>query len=122
MNALLQRVYHAQSLEEGREFQELADYEISEVLTEVAVYLQENDFVSVNDRLPVFERDYDYTDVHLILVIKTDSGRLRTIPGRYERTVLRGKRVERWVDNEGRKLYDPVVYWRPYPDPPEIVE
>lgn len=117
MKRLLQRVYEAQSAENSRDNQELADYTVTAVLREVASYLEENDFISVNDRLPVL-KDWDYASEAFIIVSRLSSGKLIVGPGRYERSIVRGKRVERWRDERTGYLATNVTHWKKYPEPP----
>ncbi len=117
MNPLLKKVYDAQAAEYSRGNQDLVDYTVTAVLNEVANYLKENDFVSVDESLPVLE-DWDYARADFIIVRRMKTGGLRTCPGQYQRSVVRKKRVERWTDAAGRVLTD-VAYWKKYPEPPQ---
>lgn len=117
MSTLLNEVYEAKSLLCDRENQELADYTLSAVLSRVAEYLQREKFVSVKKRLPEFtHKNWTYTSETVIGSILTDSGIRYTAPVRYEKTLLRGKPVERWADIHGGIFRDrKVTHWRPFP-------
>jgi hypothetical protein len=119
MDSLLKKVYEAQESISGKKEQSLSDYAVSAVLNEVAEYLRENEFYSVEDKLPEFQTDYDYASVYVLGAVKSENGEKHTKPVRYERTILRGKRVERWTEPDGRLLWtDEVTHWRYYPKAP----
>ena len=115
MTSLLSRVYEAQNRVQDRDLG--SEEVISSVLSEVAVYLEENEFVKTEDQLPTFRHDdWDYDSVGVIGVLKSESGTRYVKPVYYERTKIRGKRVERWKDWYGRLLqgYE-VTHWRKFP-------
>lgn len=73
-----------------------------------------NQWISVEERLPELpEAEYCYEDV--LVAVK---GWKRAVEMRYERTVIRGKRVERW------KYWDRIfnlriTHWMPLPEAPK---
>ena len=118
MTSLLSRIYEAQNRAQDRDLG--SEEVILSVLSEVAVYLEENEFVKTEDQLPTFRHeDWDYDSVGVIGVLKSESGTRYVKPVYYERTKIRGKRVERWKDWYGRLLqgYE-VTHWRKFPAPP----
>ena len=118
MTSLLSRVYEAQNSAQDRDLG--SEEVILSVLSEVAVYLEENEFVKTEDQVPTFRHeDWDYDSVGVIGVLKSESGTRYVKPVYYERTKIRGKRVERWKDWHGRLLqgYE-VTHWRKFPAPP----
>ena len=117
VDTLLSKVYEAQqrvSDPEARAF-------VASVLSDVAANLEEHSFISVHDRTPAFRHaDWTYASEHVMGVLKTDDGRRFTQPVRYEKTIVRGKPVERWTELDGRLLWGcEVTHWAPYPEPPE---
>ena len=74
-----------------------------------------NEWVSVEERLPTLP-DYDYCSVMVNTAYKDDP---KSRPMIYERSVVRGKRVERWKYYWDRIADELPDYWMPLPAPPE---
>ena len=120
VSSLLERVYEAQSMVHDRDNLGSEEF-ISSVLSEVVVYLEENAFISVKDRLPAMPHaDWEYDSVCVLGAVENEYGRRWTKPVRFERTKLRGKQVELWTEPDGRLMWNcEVTHWREYPAPPE---
>ncbi len=73
-----------------------------------------NEWVSVKDRLPTLP-GYDYCSVMVNTAYKNNP---ESCPMIYERSVVRGKRVERWKYYWDRIADEPPDYWMPLPEPP----
>lgn len=76
-----------------------------------------NEFINVNDRLPELP-DEDYVSMIVIAACKNDGGNKWTVPLEYKRTLVHGKRVERWEYLWGRIFNHEVTHWMPLPEPP----
>lgn len=71
-------------------------------------------WISVGNRLPELpDRDYCYVIVNTFL-----KGNANSVPMEYERTIIRGKREERWRWISGNLSYKPD-FWMPLPEPPK---
>lgn len=73
-----------------------------------------NEWVSVKDRLPTLP-GYDHCSVMVNTAYKNNP---KSCPMIYERSVVRGKRVERWKYYWDRIADEPPDYWMPLPEPP----
>lgn len=72
-----------------------------------------SEWISVKERLPELHCcTYDF--VHVIGAI--DGNYVK--PLIYERTVIRGKVVERWKNEKGSVCGRNVTHWMQYPEPP----
>lgn len=65
--------------------------------------------------------NWAYASVRVLADVEERSGEYKVIPLRYQRTIVRKKRVERWEDEWGRIYYGKVVRWAYYPQSPEVV-
>ena len=74
-----------------------------------------NEWVSVNDRLPELP-DKDYCSK---MVITAYEGNPKSRPMIYERSVVRGKRVERWKYYWDRIADETPDYWMSLSEPPK---
>ena len=75
-----------------------------------------NEWVSVEERLPTIEKDYDgYGSVS----VNVFNGKT-VLPMDWESSVVRGKKVFRWKYPWGR-IYDgtPITHWMPLPERPK---
>jgi len=71
-------------------------------------------WISVKERLPELpDREYCYVIVNTFL-----KGNANSAPMEYERTIVRGKREERWRWISGNLAYTPD-FWMPLPEPPK---
>lgn len=75
----------------------------------------QNEWVSVEERLPTLP-DSDYCSVMVNTAYKDNP---KSRPMIYERSVVRGKRVERWKYYWDRIADEPPDYWMPLPAPPD---
>lgn len=75
-------------------------------------------FVSVKERLPELP-DEDYVSMIVIAACKNDNGKKWTVPLEYQRTLIHGKRVERWAYLWDRLFNFEVTHWMPLPEPPD---
>ena len=73
-----------------------------------------NEWVSVEGKLPELPKE-KYCWVCVLGCRKSSK---RCMPMFYERTVVRGKTVERWKDYWDRIVDEPPDYWMPLPAPP----
>ena len=73
-----------------------------------------NEWVSVEERLPELPKE-KYCWVCVLGCRKSSK---RCMPMFYERTVVRGKTVERWKDMWDRIANELPDYWMPLPEPP----
>ena len=78
----------------------------------------QNEWVSVEERLPELPKE-KYCWVCVLGCRKSSK---RCMPMFYERTVVRGKTVERWKDMWDRIANELPDYWIPLPAPPERQE
>lgn len=117
MDTLLKKVYEAQERVSDVSEQTF----VADVLSSVAVYLEEHSFISVQDHKPVFRHaNWAYASESVIGVLKAEDGRRFTRPVRYEKTIVHGQPIERWTELDGRLLWGcEVTHWMPYPEPPE---
>lgn len=74
-----------------------------------------NEWVRVEDRLPELPKE-KYCWVCVLGCRKSSK---RCMPMFYERTVVRGKTVERWKDIWDRIANELPDYWMPLPAPPD---
>ena len=65
---------------------------------------------------PTFPEGEKYGRAYVIVATETSTFALR-----WHRTEVRGKRVERWEDDNGIYKGKPVIAWKPYPKPPKEV-
>ena len=111
---------HPASEEDIRDEEDLAGFYVQEIIESLKQMQSQDEFVKTEDQLPTFRHeDWDYDSVGVIGVLKSESGTRYVKPVYYERTKIRGKRVERWKDWYGRLLqgYE-VTHWRKFPAPP----
>lgn len=74
-----------------------------------------NEWVSVEDRLPELPNG-SYCST---MVLTARKGNAKSSVMIYERTVIRGKRVERWKYHWDRIADEVPDYWMPLPAPPK---
>lgn len=73
-----------------------------------------NDWIKVTDRMPELP-DKDWCDVLVLVCINGNRSSARY----YDRSVVRGKRVERWKYLWGRISDENITHWMPLPEPAE---
>lgn len=72
------------------------------------------EWISVEDGCPVLpDKDFCY-----VWVIAYSGYHNTPLPMMYKRTIIRGKRHERWKNSIGSLAPDPD-YWMPLPEPPK---
>ena len=86
-----------------------------EVIENAPTLTPPDEWVSVEDRLPELPKE-KYCWVCVLGCRKSSK---RCTPMLYERTVVRGKTVERWRDMEDRITHELPDYWMPLPEPPD---
>ena len=121
MNSLIEKVNAAMTAIENKPEQDSADYAAFSALSETLQYLQKERFISVDERLPVIKGDCDYECLRLIVAVRNTYGDTRVCPAKWERTLVRGKRVERWTDWTGRLMentWQTVTHWKEFPECP----
>lgn len=75
-----------------------------------------SEWISVKERLP---EGSNLLGIPCIVVIKNHDGSLRSAYRPFERKLVRGKLVERWLYPWDRISDEEVLYWMPLPEPPE---
>lgn len=89
--------------------------EVEREVKEAPTLTPPNEWVSVEERLPELPKE-KYCWVCVLGCRKSSK---ECIPMFYERTVVRGKTVERWKDVWDRITYELPDYWMPLPEPPD---
>ena len=108
---------HPASEEDIRDEEDLAGFYMRNIIDELKT-MANGGFIKSEEKLPTIPHDdWDYDSTGVIGVIENDFGTHWVKPVRYERTKVRGKRVERWTDWDGRLMGNyKVIYWRPFPE------
>ena len=65
---------------------------------------------------PTFPEEEKYGRAYVIVATETSTFGLR-----WHRTEVRGKRVERWEDDNGIYKGKEIIAWKPFPKPPKEV-
>ena len=90
-------------------------WEMIRAIEEAPTLTPQNEWVSVEERLPELPKE-KYCWVCVLGCRKSSK---RCMPMFYERTVVRGKTVERWKDIWDRIANELPDYWMPLPAPPD---
>ena len=89
--------------------------DVLDLIDEQPTLTPQNEWVSVEERLPELPKE-KYCWVCVLGCRKSSK---QCTPMFYERTVVRGKTVERWKDMWDRITYELPDYWMPLPAPPD---
>lgn len=89
--------------------------EIGRFIEDMPTITLPNEWISVKDRLPELP-DQDWCSV-MVNTAKKGNPKSRLMI--YERSIIRGKRVERWKYYWDRIADELPDYWMPLPKPPE---
>lgn len=86
---------------------------IRDALSEIQALEQEQAWIPATTP-PTFPENETYGKAFVIAATETSTFELK-----WHRTLVRGKRVERWEDDNGIYKGKPIIAWKPFPKPPK---